>query len=96
MTKFIADNWLAIIIVLAVILVGLVVTLVIMDRKDKKLIANYKAEVKALKSTKSAQSVTVEEGVAEDKVEAEGDNAELVDELEDKETSKNTTDKKSK
>ena len=50
MTKFIANNWIAIIIVLAVILVGLVVALVIMDRQDKKLIANYKAELKAIKS----------------------------------------------
>ena len=52
MTTFIANNWIAIVAVLAGILVGLVIALFIMDRRDKKLIAEYKASMKAVKAEK--------------------------------------------
>ena len=50
MKNFIANNWIAIICVLVAIIVGLAVTWIIMDRKDKKLIAEYKTLMKAAKA----------------------------------------------
>ena len=51
MTKFITDNWIIILAVLGVILLGLVIALIVMDRKDKKLIAEYKASLNPEKET---------------------------------------------
>jgi mannitol-specific phosphotransferase system IIBC component len=51
MKNFIANNWVAIIGVLVAIIVGLAVSWIIMDRKDKKLIAEYKSQIKAAKSS---------------------------------------------
>ena len=63
MEKFITNNWLAIIGVLCAIIVCLIVAWVVMDRKDKKLIAEYKAQIKAAKeeSDKPAEKVAEEE-----------------------------------
>lgn len=61
MTNFIADNWIAIVGVLLAIVVGLVVALVIMDRRDKKLIAEYKASLKAAKTEPTPVEEKVEE-----------------------------------
>ena len=50
MKNFIADNWIVIIGVLLAIIVGIVVALIVMDRRDKKLIAEYKASLKSSKA----------------------------------------------
>lgn len=70
MEKFITNNWIAIICVLAAIIVGLAVAWTIMDRKDKKLIAEYKAGVKAAKEEADkpvAEPVETEEAVEQPK-----------------------------
>jgi flagellar basal body-associated protein FliL len=77
MTNFIANNWVAIIVVLVVILLGLVVALFIMDRKDKQLIANYKAELKALKAKPVDRATRMEAEVEETKEEVVEDSKEI-------------------
>ena len=77
MTNFIANNWVAIIVVLVVILLGLVVALFIMDRKDKQLIANYKAELKALKAKPVDQATRMEAEVEETKEDVVEDSKEI-------------------
>ena len=72
MTDFIAKNWIVIVAVLLAAVVGLVITLFIMDRKDKKLIADYKASLKASKVADKQQPVeepVEEEDEVEDEVE---------------------------
>ena len=67
MSNFIADNWIVILIVLGVILVGLVVALIVMDAKDKKLVAEYKAKTKQAELPKQeVEKEVMEEDVKEE------------------------------
>lgn len=92
MTKFIADNWIIIVGVMAVILGCLIVALVLMDRKDKKLIADYKAELKKAKTKQADEQVAVPvESV--DVVEEEGEKPVEVEKVEKKTVAKTTAKK---
>ena len=77
MTKFITDHWIVIIAVLGAIMLGLVIALIVMDRKDKKLIAEYKASLTpdkaSLKPAQPAEAEKVEEAPVEAKAEVKAE-----------------------
>ncbi len=79
MKNFIADNWVAIIGVLLAIVVGIAVALIVMDRRDKKLIAEYKASLKATKAEQNPveHAEPVVEEAEDEKAEDEEEKAEV-------------------